>query len=714
MAETGRANALAARMAAVASEPPGYAEVRRIVALPVRRRLEPEEVAALSEREVTPEARVEGFTLWREQAEALLAFEAESGAFLPLAVGKGKSFIGLLCARSAFRRRAVRRVLYLLPRRAVVEFLGRHVRGARRTFGFDVPVHNLTGLDVERREKLAASGRSGIYAFPYSLLSEDDASVMLEAIDPDLVIADEAHRLASARPSAKKGRFWAMMKRRRRMLVSLSGTMSRKRILDFAALMIESLGESAPIPRESAEVELWGQVLDAGSPAPEQQHRDLLNPVLEWAVEQVRLGKISAQQADGPLVPDGRGYRRAFRLRRDTAPGVVSSSEEQLGVSLAIENMPAPCLSTSLSVEALEKATASWADLCPPGEADAPAPADAFRHLPPLERMHALLWAVETCWRTPSGDEVEYAIHGFKWRYEISAGFYNELVWPTAVAFARKHGVGEEEAEERINAGREHHQARQKYARALRDFLQSEHRQGLDTPMLVGAEIARGKRNVLPAKLVKLWHEARDIERPGMAEREPRVVRVCDYKIRRVEEWLKTLPPPRGALVWVWNIEVGRWAFEILRESLGERVLHAPEEADRLMESAPASAIIVASIGAHGEAKNLQRFSEQVFLQAPRAAHVMEQAIGRTHRPGQEADELVVRTVNSTEFDHKCYAACLVDALFAHETDHPQKVIYADYVTLPRYFPSSFLAANGFQVKQLSDAQEKMLKDRSS
>jgi hypothetical protein len=102
-------------------------------------------------------------------------------------------------------------------------------------------------------------------------------------------------------------------------------------------------------------------------------------------------------------------------------------------------------------------------------------------------------------------------------------------------------------------------------------------------------------------------------------------------------------------------------------------------------------------MGGHGTGKNLQHYDEQFFLQFPRQADTLEQVLGRTHRNGQQADEMLPVTCHTTDFDHQNLWACLIDSLYIHQTTGSrQKAIYASYDPMPRRFPTDFLRERGF------------------
>lgn len=699
---------LAGRAKAASKEAPGVAEMRRILALPIHGALQPEEVEAVSAAEILPKAWQDGWRLWEPQARTILAWDGTGGAVVPLGVGRGKSLSRDLVVKHSWAQGA-KRILLHVPPRVYGQVLTRDFPLSARVIGLDVPVHGLgalrkdsDGTAQEKRLRLAKSGWRGLYVMPFSLLSEEDAEEVLGRIDPDVVVVDEGHHLQEKSDSAKVRRWKVMMNERRRKLCVLSGTLTRRSIMDYFHFFSLALGEGSPLPLERWLAEVWAGVLDLEAVAPEDDHEAAVAPLLGWASDAVRLGRVPSGTVKGPLVAGKAGVQRAYRLRRSTAPGIVASDEDDLGVSLLLANavaVPAPWS---------EDHAVKMSERHPPGD-DVFVPAVAFAHLPPLERVNALLWAAwRPCWKTPSGDQIQDARHSYKWRYEIAAGFYNDLRWPDPADLARKRGISGHDAADVVKRSRRRHDAWNSYVGSLREFLQAGHVPGLDTPDLVGTEIRHHGARRLPEKLVQKWHRAKGMEFEGMVERERHVVRLSDWKIRRCAAWCRDLPRGEGAIVWVYNVEVGAWAYEVLKEELGEdRVLHCPAGAAgdrRLLEqghpesNVPCDKVCVASLPAHHEGKNIQRFGHAFYLQLPREAKVMQQSLGRIHREGQRRDSVTATLCLSLDFDHHLYAAMLTDATFAHVMDDRQRVVYADYEQAPKRFPPEFLNERGFEV----------------
>jgi hypothetical protein len=636
-------------------------ELARICNLPIIEKLDRRTIEDLNYKWVEARAYAEGFRLFDSQVEAIEAFRKYNGLFAPLSVGAGKTAVTLKIADLAYREKGVERSILLVPSQVYEQLTKVDIPWAFKKLGLGIVFYTIGGMNKARRTAICERKRPGCYVMPYSYLSVVDTVDMLDMIEPKLIICDEAHLVKNIRAARTRRLFNYIKKHAPIMFVALSGTITTKSVKDYFHLLHYSLDENSPLPRPIRIVQDWGAVLDSAVEPTEGQLK-MLSPLLRWAKTSFPKENFSSRRS---------GYRKAYRKRLHTAPGVVATADSGVGTSIVFHNEPA-------------------------GK--------------PSEELRKLMEAVETQYLTPNGDEIEHAIFKFKWLYELSSGFYNALLWPTPEEISLAKNVSLEEAQEALARAQEQHQEAQEYARLLRQYLKNPHPK-IDTPMLVGLEISRNGGRRVGTELAAQWRRAKSLEWEGMPERYPVQIRVDPYKIEKMIAWAKSLPKKTGALIWVYHQEMGRWATEALREAgLDPLYAAAGQHGNRVITNPRnASRIIVASIMAHGKGKNLQRFQEQFFLQWPRSAEQAEQVLGRTHRQGQKADMLIYNLCLTTEFDHQMFGACLVDSLYIHQsTGNRQKLIFGTYDPMPRVYTSEFLWERGMQNQRLTLEQKKI------
>lgn len=655
-----------------AQQPHGHHEIARIVRLPIIHPLTPEEVDAYSRENVLTEAYNRGFRLKQAQAEAFMAYESYGGCFAPIGAGAGKTLVDVGIASRAYSK-GLAKGLLVIPSAVYHQFVVRSLPWIRNQIPVNVPFICLGNTTAQKRIGFARSNRAGCYVLPWSCLSTKDASEVLAHIRPDYIILDEAHR-GSDRRAARTKRLMAYIKFRADAkhgqpfaveVVPLSGTITNKAIREYHHLITWALRENSPLPLSGQMALEWGQYIDSKAEYT-GSHAGPIGEIVDWA----RMA-FPKERIDDDIP----GFRTSFRLRLVTAPGVVATADSEVATSLYIHNKPVPA----------DDSTPGW------------------------KRLQELIRDVVDKGITPSGDTIEHAIHSFRWLYELSAGFYNELVWPSAQEYAKRKGLStEKEAAEILQRARDHHDLAQIFAKLLRKWLSAHNQAGRDTPLLVRSDMAQHGAKHVGAELYAAWQDMRAAEFEGMPERDSRAVRVCDYKVRAAVEWASGLKS--GGIIWAWNQELVSWIHEMLP---GSTKADAGEASNRAITDVKhADKIFVASIAAHGEGKELQHFQEQYFAQWPRGARVAEQALARLHRLGQTADELTVNVNNTTLFDQMNFAACLVDALYIQQTTgNRQRVIYAGYDPLPVIFPPSVLRERGMNNKMLSTEHQRILDD---
>lgn len=649
---------------------PDALELARILNLPLVPTPDEEDVECFCFDNMLAEAFDRGERLFPIQVAAVQAFDMVGGGVFPIGVGWGKTGISLMVAERAYQN-GIRKILLLVPVNLVAGLSKRHVPEWRGRVPLSVPIHVLGGRSSKVRQQIAHGNAPGVYVFPYSLLSVSDTMDMLAGINPDLVIADEVHNLKNYR-AARVNRFVHFMRDRAKnkrpvKFVGMSGTITAKKIMEYHHLLEFALGDGSPLPRSTNTTFLWGQILnaDADGSAPTGFAKSLMAPLLSWAAANFPGEKFRATQTES--------YRRAYKLRLTSAPGVVASGDEEIGVSLILTNIEPP---------------------------------------QPGHELKGLMADVASG-MTPQGETIDHAIHGFKWNYELAAGFYNALNWPSIERIQAARNVGPVEAELMLEKAKIHLAAKQLYLKALRDFFKSAPA-GLDTPREVGSSISRYGSKFVGSTLADLWRDVKDKEFDGMPKRVSEPVRVDPFKVNAAVKWAKEF---KEGIIWVYHQELGEWIMEALQEA-GIEAEHCPAGADELIESigdpgrgGKGDKLCVASMTSHGTGRNLQAFRHQYFAQWPRPALQAEQTLGRLHRNGQMADELIVHTNLCLEFDHANRAATLQDALYIQQTTGSrQKIVIADYDPLPLIYSDEFLREGGFQPERLSPSQRETLR----
>jgi len=96
----------------------------------------------------------------------------------------------------------------------------------------------------------------------YEALSTADRSGMLTILAPDLIIADEAHKLRYLRSVRTRRVARYLQEHPECRFVGLSGTITRGAIRDFGHLAAWALGERSPLPLGERLLIAWDKVLD--------------------------------------------------------------------------------------------------------------------------------------------------------------------------------------------------------------------------------------------------------------------------------------------------------------------------------------------------------------------------------------------------------------------------------------------------------------------
>lgn len=289
-------------------------------------------------------------TLRPVQAQALADLVAGRGLVGGIGVGQGKTLIGFLAARAV---------------------------------GAAYPLILVPGSLVGKtQEDLERYGENWIFPVPEILSYEKlarDRDEILARIRPDLIVADECHRMRNPVSAAarKVVRYLSCNPCR---FAAMSGTLMARSIREWAHLSAWALGPGSPLPIVPDTVGRWADALD---PCPAALTVPDGEPLLDLAV--------------GPT--DTSDPRQAIRTRLVATPGVILTGDAGVGASIQIT-----------------------------------------AHQPPLARL-GLLDAqrlAHSAWEYPDGTEIVDAVEQWRLVRSLAWGWFSRLIAPDAWRAARK------------------------------------------------------------------------------------------------------------------------------------------------------------------------------------------------------------------------------------------------------------------------------------
>jgi hypothetical protein len=663
------------------------AEIRRIVDLPICQPLSPEDVDIVSRHYLSDVAYAEGERLRPEQALAMVHYNDYGGIFVTLGVGGGKTLISFAVANDCYKKiiqarqngdmSKDARILLVVQANLLEKF--ENDAPFMRWFLRDIPPYFiLKGNNKRHRTLLSKSGRRGLYVCSYHTLSSKDATDILEAINPACIICDEAQNVAGTKDSARAKRFRNFVNAQQPEIVPLSGTMTRKSVMEYFYLAKTALGANNFMPNSHQMAEEWAGVLDSAISNIGDFRNDIrprpgpISIINEWC---------NKHFTDVEVPPNLTGFRRAYAKRMVTAPGVITSTTPDLvGAGLIYSNNA--CKD--------KESRPGWDQL-----------------------LHHVKILIEDS-QTPSGEELACAMNVWGYRYQMEAtGFYYDLYWREAGELSKARKISFSAAQDILERSKEAWEYHKQYTAALRWWLSNNSKPRLDTPALVGSNMSHHGDKYVGAKLYTAWQEWKAAIFPEMDCRQSRPVRVCDFKIHALADDVEA-NRKEGGIVWYHHAEMGVWMMEELKNR-GLNPVHCPRGPDAnkyLSDTRKMKGdIIVASMIAHSTGKDLQHgFHRNYYLQSPISATTAEQSIGRTHRPGQNANDVEVMYYLGTDFDVAHFNALLTDTAYVQQsTEGKQKLLIGSYNFRPKSIPYTALAEMGARIPRLDRDKERLL-----
>lgn len=191
------------------------------------------------------------------QAWALEEIEQVGGLLGPIGVGHGKTGLDIM---APIAMPGCKVAVLLIPPNLRQQFLRDYLAWSE---------HFMTPTLVLDDKMYLKPGMPVLHVVPFSKFSRATATMLLESIQPDTIIIDEAHK-ARHPQTATTGRILRYFKKfPKTRLCCWSGTLTSKSIKDYAHLSSFALREGSPLPLDPNVVVQWSQAIDPSDwPAP--------------------------------------------------------------------------------------------------------------------------------------------------------------------------------------------------------------------------------------------------------------------------------------------------------------------------------------------------------------------------------------------------------------------------------------------------------------
>lgn len=606
-------------------------EVQRILELP-RKKEAPEDLVWLA-KELTDILKTDRgqMSLRPLQAEALRdlsegKYEGKCrGIFSPARVGAGKTLISLLAPTVL----DAQRVLLLVPAKLLQKTLRDRLNMSRHWIILD-------RIRIESYEKI----------------SRVSGEHILKELQPDLIIADEAHKLKNRNAAVTRRVMRYMEEQPNTVFVALSGTITKRSLNDYAHILKWTHKGDRPVPTTYGEVEAWAMALDV---LDRNKVRNSPGALLRFCSKEEL--ELAAQSDESALTAVRRGYQR----RLAETHGVVIT--------------PSSDIDASLSIQALK--------------------------IPDNEDIQASFHTLRKEWMRPDGVDFSDPVEVFRTAKQLSLGFYYRWNPPPPKDWM---------------------DIRREWNRLVRRVL-DRHQEGLDSPLMVFNAIREGRlsgkirvpetvpigpTSAVEKELLEELHRTASIfidckkEDDNYDEEavkykvvpyisvleawkgiEPtftpktEVVWVSDHALELVHNWTKT----HNGIIWVEHVEFGKkLESKYGIPYYGRQGMSADK---RFIDDHPKGKSLVASIGSNSEGRNLQDWNDNLITSVMPNALQWEQLIGRTHRDGQQADEVSFDVLVGCAEHIKHFNQSIEDAKYQLNTlGQPQKLLIAD-ITMP-------------------------------
>lgn len=247
-------------------------------------------------------------------------------------------------------------------------------------------------------------------------------------------------------------------------------------------------------------------------------------------------------------------------------------------------------------------------------------------------------------WQTPCGLPFETAMDLWRHERELSCGLYYR--WTKRPPF-------------------EWITARKAWSKFVRDQLSRS--RTMFTPLAVSQAIAHGKLD--DGRLLAAWQAVEPTFEP-----ETEAIWICDQTLNAAAEWLVR----EGGIAWVHHGAFGRRLSQVSGVPYFAAEGRAPNGAQIDMHDGPAIASLSScsrGFNLQGTASTRAKHWKNLIVTSPTKNLLMEQTISRTHRDGQERDDVFALFLQTLEGDSRALDQARADASYVESTTlQPQRL----------------------------------------
>ena len=266
---------------------------------------------------------------------------------------------------------------------------------------------------------------------------------------------------------------------------------------------------------------------------------------------------------------------------------------------------------------------------------------------PPSEVEEAFKELRPPGWKLPDGLELCDAMQVAQKARQLGQGFYlHPVPWPP----------------------KDWLEPRSAWGKFVRETLKH-NRRGLDSELMVAQACARGW---LDDTAYRAW---RDVKDTFVLHSE--VVWLSDFVLRAAQDWLET-DGSEGKLIWTEHVE---FAEELSRRTGLPYCGAGGIDANGTPVEAFAGKPCIVSRASSGEGRNLQAWYRSLVINPMSSGRDWEQTLARTHRDGQEEDEVEYTVLVTCIENESAFTQALNDALYrSATTQQPDRLTYCDLI----------------------------------